>query len=153
MENIIQLLHDFFKNGDWKYSYDEEKNIFTSGINMNSALGNLNIIVRVRETSYTVYTILNSTAEKDTLNFVAEYLHRANYGLINGNFELDFDDGEVRYKTFVNFKDTAVSNEIIQDSVLLPIFMFEKYGKNLMKVMLGSNDPKQLIEEIENSAE
>ena len=81
MEKAIQLLKNFFEKEDWNYSFNEEKSIFTTGINMNGALGNLHIIIRIRETSYTVYTILNSNAEEDNIAFVAEYLHRANYGL------------------------------------------------------------------------
>lgn len=153
MEKTIQLLKDFFEKEDWNYTFNEEKSAFTTGINMNGALGNLHIIIRIRETSYTVYTILNSNAEKDNIAFVAEYLHRANYGLINGNFELDYEDGEIRYKTFVNFADTTISEKIVKESILLPIFMFDKYGKNLLKIMTGSDNPKQLIEEIENSDE
>ena len=151
MENTIQLFKQFFNENEWEYSYDEEKNVFVTGVNMNNALGNIHIIIRMRQTSYTVYAILNSNAEETNISLVAEYLHRANYGLLNGNFELDYEDGEVRYKTHVNFEDTTVSEEILNDSILLPIFMFEKYGMNLLKIMLGDNSPQKLIEEIENN--
>ena len=35
---------------------------------------------------------------------MAEFLTRANYGLRIGNFEMDFEDGEVRYKSSVDFE-------------------------------------------------
>ena len=28
---------------------------------------------------------------------IAEYLTRANYGMVMGNFEMDYSDGEIRY--------------------------------------------------------
>jgi hypothetical protein len=33
---------------------------------------------------------------------VSEFLTRANYGLADGNFELDFDDGEIRFKSVLH---------------------------------------------------
>ena len=33
---------------------------------------------------------------------VSEFLTRANHGLADGNFELDFDDGEVRFKSVLH---------------------------------------------------
>ena len=153
MKNTIQLLTNFFEKEDWKYTFNEEKSVFTTVIDMNGAIGKLHIYIRVRETFYTVYTIFNSYAEENNIAYVAEYLHRANYGLINGNFELDYEDGEIRYKTFVDFEDATISEEIVRDSILLPVFMFDKYGKNLLKILTGGDNPKQLIDEIDNTEE
>ena len=35
---------------------------------------------------------------------------------------------------------------------MIPIFMFDKYGKNLLRLMLGEGNPKELIEEAEKEA-
>jgi hypothetical protein len=40
---------------------------------------------------------------------MAEYLTRANYGLILGNFAMDMADGEVHYKVSVDFEDGLLS--------------------------------------------
>ena len=119
---------------------------------MNSAIGNLKIFIIVRQDDYMVNVVLNSVVEEIYYKQVAEYLHRANYGLINGNFEFDFNDGEVRYKTYVNFAGIQLSDDVISDSILIPVFMFEKYGKNLLRLMLSKANPKRLIEEVEKEA-
>jgi hypothetical protein len=46
-----------------------------------------------------LYSICPQRVPPDRRLAVAEYLTRANYGLAAGNFELDLDDGEVRYKS------------------------------------------------------
>ena len=48
-----------------------------------------------------LYSICPVRAPKARRPEVAELLTRANYGLAAGNFELDLEDGEVRYKTVV----------------------------------------------------
>ena len=97
MKNVIDKIKNFFENNDWKYKYNEQDNVFTAGINMGNVLGNVRILIAVDENYYNVYTILNSKAEENYYDSVGEFLHRANYGLRNGNFEMDYSDGEVRY--------------------------------------------------------
>lgn len=149
METVIELIHEFFTKGNWKYTYDKEKKLFLCGVNMNGVLGSLRLFTLVSKDSYVVYAILNSTPEKEHYSEVAEYLHRANYGLRNGNFEFDYRDGEIRYKTFVNFDGIQLSMDIVEESILTPIFMFDQYGKNLIRVMMGDGIPAELIEKVE----
>ena len=152
MRNTIEGIKHFFEKWDWKYDYTEKNEnhaVFSSGVSMNNAIGNLRIFIVVHKNYYTVNTILNNVVEEKYYNQVSEYLHRANFGLNNGNFEFDFEDGEVRYKTYVNFDGVELSDSIIEDSILVPVFMFDKYGKNLLRLMLGDGDPKKLIEAAE----
>ena len=153
MEKVIKAINTFFDAMEWKYSYDKEKSIFSTGVSMDGFIGNIALKIGVRETRYTVYAILNNRVESKFFAQVAEYLHRANYCLLNGNFEIDYSDGEIRYKTYVNFENAEVSEEIIRDSILIPIFMFEKYGKNLLKLMVDLGDPHQLILDAEKEEE
>ena len=153
MKKTIELIKCFFDEGNWKYSHKEHDEgkvvVFSTGVNMNNAIGNIRVFVIVHQDHYIVNAHLNSTVEKEYYTQVAEYLHRANYGMSNGNFEFDFDDGEVQFKTYVNFDKIELSKEVVTDSIIIPIFMFDKYGKNLLRLMLGKADPKELIDEIE----
>lgn len=150
MKNVIDLIKKFFESADWAYDFFEEKNIFTASINLNNIVGVLRIYIFVGDSDYLVYTVLNSTVEKSAYAKITEYIHRVNYGLDNGNFEFDYNDGEIRYKTFVNFKDSSLSDSVIEDSIFFPAFMFDQHGKNLFRLMLGEGDPEQLINEGEH---
>lgn len=149
MENTIKLIEEFFDENEWNYDYDEKSNLFTTNINMNNMLGTLEIYIKIHKNSYVVYVVLNSKIEEPFYDKIAEYLHRANYGMRNGNFEMDYTDGEIRYKTFVGFEGIKLSAKIVERSILVPIFMFEKYGINLYRIILDDDDPKQLIENVE----
>lgn len=45
---------------------------------------------------------------------LAEFLTRANYGLFIGNFEMDWQDGEVRYKTSIDVAGDRLSTALVQ---------------------------------------
>ena len=36
-----------------------------------------------------------------------KYLTLANYGVVNGNFEMDLSDGEIRYKSYVDARSAG----------------------------------------------
>lgn len=150
-ENVIKSISTFFDNLEWKYAYNEEECIFCSGVNMGNIIGNIKILIIIRDYHYKVIASLNSRVELEHMNEVAEYLHRVNYGMNNGNFELDYHDGDVRYKTFITFRGIELSKRIIEDSIAIPLLMFDKYGKSLMKLMLGEGVPAELVAAAENS--
>ena len=145
MKQSIQCELDSMK---LKYEYNNEGEFFAFSINMDNSIGSLRVIIQLMEDRYLVYAILNNRAQKAKISAVSEFLHRVNSGLINGNFELDYVTGEVRYKSFVNAKETSVSGVVIRDSILVPVMMFSKYGDGLLKVMTSNDTPESIIKSI-----
>ncbi len=45
---------------------------------------------------------------------VAEFITRANFGIVIGNFEIDFSDGEIRYKTSIDVEGDRPSFALIK---------------------------------------
>lgn len=149
MKHAIELIKELFDSEEWKYDYDEDDKVFVTGINMNSVLGSLRIHIFMQETSYLVYASLQATAEEKCYSKISEYLHRANYGLRNGNFEFNYGSGEIRYKIFVDFENRELSKDVVARSIFMPIFMFDRYGRGLIKLMLNEGNPEELIEDAE----
>jgi hypothetical protein len=61
-----------------------------------------------------VYAIASRNVPEDRRTDVARELHRINYGLYLGNFELDLDDGELRFKASIDFGDVEPISELIR---------------------------------------
>lgn len=151
MKHAIELIKELFDSEKWKYNYDEDEKVFITGINMNSVLGSLRIRIFLQDGSYLVYASLQAKAEENCYSKISEYLHRANYGLRNGNFEFNYDSGEIRYKIFIDFENRELSKDVVARSIFVPIFMFDRYGRGLIKLMLNEGDPKELIEDAEKN--
>lgn len=150
MKKVIDVIKTFFEKNDWKYKYNEEDKVFVSGIDMGNILGNVRMFIFVEENHYNVYMALNSKVEERYYPVVSEFLHRANYGLNDGNFEMDYKDGEIRYKSFVNFRNIDVSQEVVEDSIIVGAAMIDRYGKGLLKLMLGDGTAEECIEYCES---
>lgn len=70
---------------------------------------------------------------------IAEFLTKVNYGLIAGNFEMDFQDGEVRYKTYaINGENNPLNSELIGQLIFVNVMTMDKYLPALMSVLYAN---------------
>ena len=81
---------------------------------------------------------------------VAEFLTRANSGMIIGNFEMDFEDGEIRYKTSIDVEDDSLSSALIKRLVYANVMMMDAYLPGIMSVIYGDVTPVDAIAQIES---
>ena len=149
MSILKQAVQTELDNMDLKYEYNKKGGFLAFFINIDNSIGSLRVIIQLMEERYLVYALINNRAPKSRFSAVSEFLHRVNFGLINGNFEMDYATGEVRYKSFVNVKESDISGAVIRDSILVPIMMFRKYGDGLLKIMTGTDTPESIIKSIE----
>lgn len=101
-KNIANAINNFLTEDDWRFSFDEQRGLFEFGLCLKGKVKKIRYIVDVKEDEYLVYAISPLGADDDDetmMASMAEFVCRANYGLKNGNFELDMRDGEIRFKS------------------------------------------------------
>ncbi|MGJ4951523.1 YbjN domain-containing protein [Bradyrhizobium sp. HKCCYLS20291] len=80
---------------------------------------------------------------------VAEYVCRANAGLRIGNFELDFRDGQVCFKSSVNFKGIGLSERLIDNVIRPALVAFDEFFPGMAEVIAGVETPARAIAKAE----
>lgn len=130
--------------------YSVENDVISMSMRINDTVGVVNVVYDVLDKGILSYAIFNNHAPQEKRVSIAEYLHRANYGLPHGNFEMDYFDGEIRFKLATYFDDSnTISNNLIDRHVYIPCLMFERYGEGILKLLVGEGDPESLISEAE----
>lgn len=120
---------------------------------MKSAPKSVRFLINVHKDKYTVYAYVPIGPDKDDtkrLLRTAEFLTRVNCGLILGNFELDMNDGEIRYKVCTGCDEWPASTETIRSSVYVPALTIERYGNGLLQVIYSDITPKEAYEQCGN---
>jgi hypothetical protein len=84
---------------------------------------------------------------------VAEYLMRANSGLRLGNFEMDYSDGEVSFKTSAPTKSIEPDKEFIKTLAISNFSSMERYLPGLMGVAFGKVSPIDAVLKAEGRPE
>ena len=79
---------------------------------------------------------------------VAEYLHRVNFGLLLGNFEMDYDEGEVRFRTTLA-ADERVGDAILDRYIQMPAAMLDQYAAGLYAIVFDGEIASAALEDTE----
>jgi hypothetical protein len=88
-------------------------------------------------------------APEDRRLAVAEYITRANFGFRLGNFELDFNDGEIRFKTSAWPGSAPFVADHVEPLIGAATSTSNRYLPGLAKVIFANASPQQAIAEIE----
>ena len=147
---LFETMVDFFKSDDWPYIQLEDRPVLS--LNYNGKHANWTCYAQAREEQQQVifYSVCPVTAPAERRAALAEFITRANYGLIIGNFELDFEDGEIRYKTSLDAEDVVLTPTIFKNVVYANLSMMDKYLPGLMSILYSEVTPRAMIDQIEN---
>jgi len=81
---------------------------------------------------------------------VMHFLTRANYGMHVGNFEIDLDDGEVRFKTSMDVEDTEITATMCRNLVEVNLAVMGRYIEGLAAVADDGRDVVEVLAAIED---
>ncbi len=100
-----------------------------------------------------VYSILPANVPEAQRHDMALMLTQINYGLIVGNFELDIQDGEIRYKTSLDVEGITLNSTVIRNLLYGNFFSMDLYYHALITAIDGNHDIQQLIHQAEHPDE
>lgn len=142
---IANALISHFEDQEYRYEFDKERGIIRLNFKIQNKLNQVRFVLDIHDAFYVAYACINLNVDEANRKAVSEFFTRANFGLNFGNFELDMNDGEVRYKHTVDCDHCSLSSEMIERSLNIPIFMYQRYGDNMLKVMFGMVSPEEAV--------
>ena len=80
----------------------------------------------------------------------AEYLHRINYGLLLGNFEMDYDEGEVRFRTSL-MAEGSLSHEVFDRYIQMPAAMLDRYAPGLAAIVADGEIAGEALRRVQDA--
>lgn len=151
-EEVFHAIRRFLDKKHLHYTASEIMGLIQLDLPTGSMIRRVDLRINVKNDSYTVRALSSVSADpKDAKNMarLAEYLTRVNYRLRNGNFEMDYRDGELAFKCYVDCHGGVPVEEAIDDSIFCPPAMFHQYGNGILQVMFSGVDPAQALEDCE----
>lgn len=141
----------FLEEDGWFPQRLEDKYIYRVGFSGKSGDLICYAQIRVELEQFLFYVLAPIKAPEEKLHAVAEYITRANYGLRIGNLEMDFNDGEVRYKSSLDFEGVALTDDLIKHAIYPAVQTMDRYLPGLLKVVYGDEPPAEVIAAIEGA--
>jgi len=142
----------FLENDEWHPQRLEDKYLYRMGFSGKNGQTTCFAQVRVDLDQFLFYVVVPVKAPEDLRPAVAEFVVRANYGLRIGNFEMDFNDGELRYKSSLDFEGATLTAELIRNAIYPAVQTTDRYLPGLMAVIYGGEAPAEAVAEIEGGS-
>jgi len=145
----FDTLTRFLEEDGWFPRRLEDRYSFT--MNYSGQNGDLRCyaVIRVDLEEFLFYAVAPIKTPEEVRQSVSEFVTRANYGLRIGNFELDFADGEARYKSSLNFEGQELNVDLISNAIYPAVQTMDRYLPGLLRVSYGGATPLEAIEEVE----
>jgi hypothetical protein len=148
-DTLLGNLTDFFEAEEWPFA--KVSGATALRLSFRGDSGQWNCYAKANEAQQTVlfYSICPLAAEPEVLGLISEFLTRANYGMVIGNFELDYSDGEIRYKTSIDVEGDRLTYALIKQLVYTNILTMDQYLPGILAVLEQNITPEQAILRVE----
>jgi hypothetical protein len=151
MPTLFQQVQSYFDREQWAYEQVKGETALQLGYKAADNMWTCYAQVIEEDAMFIFYSIAPVEIPQKKWRLASEYLTRANFGLVYGNFELDFRSGLVRSKTSIDVEDDRLSYELFRPVVWANVFMMERYLPGLQAVILEGTSPEDAIQAAERT--
>lgn len=99
--------------------------------------------IRLEVEQFAFYVIAPLQTPESARPVMAEFLTRVNYGLWIGNFEMDWKDGEVRYKSSLDFEGVPLTPQLIRNAIQPAVRTMSCYLPGLTNIAREGKSPAE----------
>lgn len=145
MVQMTDIVLAFFAELNWPMAPIPGHPVYR--LEFTSEKGEWSCLLHVREAMSQVlfYSIYPGHAAVERQPAMAELLTRANYGLANGNFEMDYQDGEIRYKTYLDTQSEPLLPGLLKGLVYANLATMRQYFPAIAAVLSGEATAEEAI--------
>lgn len=144
---MFDTLVQFFRDEEWPFTQIEDNPALKLPFKGNN--GEWSCYTQAADGQFTFHSVLPLLVPEQQRQAMAEFITRANYGLNIGNFEMDFNDGEIRYKTGITLEDDSLTQSMIRPQVYANVLMMDRYLPAMLDVIYGGASPKDAVQSVE----
>ncbi len=149
MSEIFATVQQYFTEQKWPTAPLQEK----SALQMNYQGDNGQWVciawVREEEQQFIFYSVCPIKVPEEKRPAVAEFVTRANYDLMMGNFEMGYETGELRFKTAIDLGRDQIDQALINQLVFGNVLLMDRYLPGIMNILQGNTSPEGAIAQIE----
>jgi hypothetical protein len=145
MDKVLEL----FRAREWNFELDEKNKLVRSGINGDN--GQWKIILSPSDENEVclMLSIFPQRCPKHRRAACAELLTRINFGMLVGGFEMDFEDGQINFKTPHPFPKGQLDADLLKRVVGFNLDCMDNYLPAIMSVICAGTSPAKALAVLE----
>ena len=145
MSDLRALVADVLAELGWPHAADDEHDRLVVPVRGEHGIWECRIVVLDDTRELLVFSLLPIEVPAERRAAVGEALHRANWGLVVGNFEMDVDGGEVRFRTSLSAEGAVLSGALVRTVLEANVQITGAYLRAIADVADGDAEPAAAI--------
>ena len=146
---LTMEIRDYYDSRNWRYDYDPVANVIRMRIH-SCCVDSYQVLTFIRDDErFTTLTAFPIKIPEGKRRQAAEFIARANYGMILGCFEMNPEDGQLQFKDTCLCGDTLMDPKIIERHIDVGFRMCDRYGPALLEMLYGGLSPREAVEKAE----
>lgn len=143
--SLFRVLYKILSQNGWEFDFDNKNEIIKleiRGVNTNF---HVFLLVDEEQESLLCNTHISQKIPYSKRLEVCDFMSRINYELAKGNFEMDMDTGEIRFRTFLDLADADPSKDQILNIVGNGVQGFDTFYPGLMKLVYEDYNAEEAV--------
>ncbi len=149
MTRAFKCIKDYLEKINISFEADDVQRIIRSGFRGRNGYFSVAIFINSDNDLFQCLSMLPINAPEHKRRDVAEVCVRATYGMKIGNFEMDFSDGEIRFRTSVKYVNDFLDEEILSHLIGINLLMADMYFPAFAKVIYADHSPESAVDAVE----
>lgn len=142
----INIVKDFLKSQHWQFTQVEGKNVFLFGISGKN--GNFQCIADIieEEKKFIFFSVYGANTPPDKKQMMLELLNVLNHRLFFGHFEMNMEDGEIRFRVSISYKNIELNQSFIEELIMTSIITMDNSLPSIIGLMFGDRSIEKALE-------
>jgi hypothetical protein len=149
MGQIQDSVEAFLARVEWAYERHPEDTALAVQIGGDNGRFALYIEIDEGRKQIVAYSLCPVRCPAEKRAAMAELTSRVNWGLVLGNFDLDMDHGDVRFKTSADVEGFTFTPDCCAGILYPNVLTLDRYLPAIMGVIYGDQPPAVLVARVE----
>lgn len=136
---ILEIATAYFRDQRWPFEVAGDRPLLRIAFMQGEQSWQCYAEAREAQGRFLFYSVAPVVVPEALRAAAAEFVTRANYGLAVGNFELDLDDGEVRFKTSIDVTGDRLTYALVKQLVMINLRVLLHYLPGLTALLAGTS--------------
>ena len=146
-KEIFDALVDMLDTRDWKYEKFEEDLVIKSGIKGEDLPIEFIVVVKPKNQVVQLLSRLPFQIPEEKRVDAAIAICVANNGLVDGSFDYDISDGEIRYRLTSSYRESVLGKDLFEYMIMVAAGTVDNYNDKFFMLAKNMITIQQFIEQ------
>ena len=146
----LGAIRTFLDRVGWEAAEADDPSVLLLDVTGRNGSWKCDVVERESDSQLLVYSRHPIPVPENKRLAMAEFVNRANTETVVGNFEVDMDDGVLRYKSYVDGLADCFTDADAERMLTLNVSMMDGYLPGIMHVIAADMDPAEAVRWVES---